>query len=181
MNKINYLTSGESHGKSLLGIIEGIPANLEINAKDINYQLARRQCGYGRGGRMKIENDNVEILSGLRNGITMGSPIGLKLDNLDWENWKDVMAVEKHRSKSKKITLPRPGHADLAGIQKYGMDDIRNVIDIYPETGDPDTRSEYYMKEVRLPELGGTISNSYYDTPWHYSSPRQINVFHCSW
>mgnify|MGYP001348337892 CR=1 FL=1 len=129
MNKINYLTSGESHGKSLLGIIEGIPANLEINAKDINYQLARRQCGYGRGGRMKIENDNVEILSGLRNGITMGSPIGLKLDNLDWANWKDVMSVKKHRSKQKKITLPRPGHADLAGIQKYGMDDIRNVIE----------------------------------------------------
>ena len=132
MKKINYLTAGESHGKCLLGIVEGIPAKLKISKSDINDQLFRRQCGYGRGGRMKIENDKVEILSGVRNGLTIGAPIGLKIDNLDWKNWKDVMSVKEHSYKMDKITLPRPGHADLAGIQKYNFNDIRNVKKIPP-------------------------------------------------
>ena len=128
MNKIRFLTAGESHGKALIGIIEGIPAGLVINADYINKQLVRRQKGYGRGGRMKIEKDQVQILSGIRKGKTMGSPIALMIKNLDWMNWKEVMSVEPSEQASK-VTLPRPGHADLAGVNKYDFDDIRDVIE----------------------------------------------------
>ena len=128
MNKIRFLTAGESHGKALIGIIEGVPAGLSIDPNYINEQLARRQKGYGRGGRMKIEKDQVQILSGVRNGKTMGSPISLMIENLDWENWKDVMSVEPSKQ-SQRVTLPRPGHADLAGVNKYDFDDIRDVIE----------------------------------------------------
>jgi len=126
---VRYLTAGESHGKALVGIIEGIPAGVPLTADDINSQLRRRQQGYGRGGRMSIESDAVEILSGVRYGKTIGSPIALLLCNKDWENWKEIMAVENSRSYSETITIPRPGHADYAGAMKYGFDDIRNVID----------------------------------------------------
>ena len=128
MNKIRFLTAGESHGKALTGIIEGIPAGLEIDEEYINNQLARRQRGYGRGGRMKIETDRVQILSGVRNGKTMGSPIALMIENLDWKNWKNIMSVQSSKQASK-VTLPRPGHADLAGVNKYDFDDIRDVIE----------------------------------------------------
>ena len=128
MNNIRFLTAGESHGKALTGIIEGIPAGLVIDADYINKQLARRQKGYGRGGRMKIETDQVQILSGIRNGKTIGSPIALMIKNLDWENWKDVMSVGPSKQASK-VTLPRPGHADLAGVNKYDFEDIRDVIE----------------------------------------------------
>ena len=128
MNKIRFLTAGESHGRALMGIIEGIPAGLSIDSNYINEQLSRRQKGYGRGGRMKIEKDQVQILSGVRNGKTMGSPIGLMIENLDWENWKDIMSVEPSKQ-SQRVTLPRPGHADLAGVNKYDFDDIRDVIE----------------------------------------------------
>ena len=93
MNKIKFLTAGESHGKALTGIIEGVPAGLSIDEEYINAQLSRRQKGHGRGGRMKIEKDRVEILSGVRNGKTIGSPISLMIKNLDWKNWKEVMSV----------------------------------------------------------------------------------------
>lgn len=129
MKKINFLTAGESHGKGLLGIIEGMPSGIEISSKYINAELGRRQKGFGRGGRMKIENDKVDIYSGLRHGKTLGSPIGLVIRNLDWDNWKDTMSVTKSKIDIDKITLPRPGHADLAGVMKYGFDDIRNVIE----------------------------------------------------
>ena len=128
MNKIRFLTAGESHGKALVGIIEGIPSGLLIDSNFINQQLTRRQKGYGRGGRMKIEKDQVQILSGVRNGKTMGSPISLMIENLDWENWKDIMSINSS-SQSRKVTLPRPGHADLAGVIKYDFDDIRDVIE----------------------------------------------------
>ena len=128
INKIRFLTAGESHGKALMGIIEGVPAGLEIDGGYINTQLARRQKGYGRGGRMKIEKDQVQILSGVRNGKTMGSPIGLMIENLDWENWKDIMSIHIS-SQGSKVTLPRPGHADLAGVNKYDFKDIRDVIE----------------------------------------------------
>jgi len=128
MNKIKFLTAGESHGKALTGIIEGVPAGLSIDDEYINAQLSRRQKGHGRGGRMKIEKDQVEILSGVRNGKTIGSPISLMIKNLDWENWKEVMSVGVNKSVDK-VTLPRPGHADLAGVKKYDFDDIRNVIE----------------------------------------------------
>ncbi len=126
---IRILTAGESHGQALVGIIEGVPAGLEISAEYINHQLWRRQQGYGRGGRMKIESDKVEILSGFRFGRTLGSPIAVVIRNKDWENWKEKMAVEGDPRQIDKVTIPRPGHADLVGWEKYGFDDIRNVIE----------------------------------------------------
>jgi len=129
INRIKILTAGESHGKGLLGIIDGIPEGLDLDEKYIENQLSRRQKGYGRGGRMKIEKDIAEIYCGVRLGKTLGSPIGLILPNKDWENWEKRMSVNPIDYDLKKITLPRPGHADLAGIQKYNFDDIRNVIE----------------------------------------------------
>jgi chorismate synthase len=126
---IRYLTAGESHGKSLVGILEGMPAGVEISAEYINHQLWRRQQGYGRGGRMRIESDKVEIVSGVRFGKTLGSPIALLIKNNDWLNWSEKMAAEGSGSGIEKITVPRPGHADYAGMVKYGFDDMRNVID----------------------------------------------------
>jgi chorismate synthase len=126
---IRFLTSGESHGKALTAIVEGIPSNLKISADYINLQLKRRQAGYGRGLRMKIESDQVEILSGIRNGKTIGSPISLMIRNDDWKNWSDVMSVESIPVSSKKISIPRPGHADLVGVSKYNLNDIRNSIE----------------------------------------------------
>lgn len=126
---LRLLTAGESHGQALVGIIEGVPAGLEISAEYINHQLWRRQQGYGRGGRMKIESDQVEILSGVRFGRTIGSPIALLVRNRDWPNWKEKMAVEGVPKGIEKVRIPRPGHADLVGLRKYGFDDIRNVIE----------------------------------------------------
>ena len=129
LSKINFLTAGESHGKGLLGIIEGIPAGLNITSQYIDFHLSRRQKGFGRGARMKIENDRVEIFNGIRYSLTLGSPIGLIIKNIDYKNWTDIMSIEKPSIKIDKITLPRPGHADLAGIMKYQFNDIRNVIE----------------------------------------------------
>ncbi|HEY7751992.1 MAG TPA: chorismate synthase, partial [Ignavibacteriaceae bacterium] len=126
---IRFLTAGESHGKALTVIIEGFPSNIPITASYIDYQLKRRQAGYGRSNRMKIESDSVEILSGIRNGKTIGSPISLVIKNKDWENWTEVMSVEKVSGSINKISIPRPGHADLVGISKYNFDDIRNSIE----------------------------------------------------
>ncbi len=126
---LRILTAGESHGQALIGIVEGVPSGLEIDADYINFHLKRRQMGYGRGGRMKIEDDKVEILSGVRFGKTIGSPIALMIKNKDWENWKLKMSIEEVAEQVEKITIPRPGHADLVGYFKYGFDDIRNVIE----------------------------------------------------
>ncbi|MFA6455977.1 MAG: chorismate synthase [Bacteroidota bacterium] len=126
---IRYFTAGESHGQALVGIVEGIPAGLSISSDYINHQLWRRQQGYGRGGRMRIETDKVEILSGVRFGKTLGTPIALMIRNKDWQNWTEKMSVEGSGAGIEKITLPRPGHADYVGSVKYGFDDIRNVID----------------------------------------------------
>ncbi|MEW6096830.1 MAG: chorismate synthase [bacterium] len=130
---LQYLTAGESHGKSLVVIIEGIPANLEINIDEINDQLRERQVGFGRGDRMKIEKDHVEILAGVRHNFTLGSPISLLIPNKDWENWQQVMATIIDSSTIIKFeeiaTSPRPGHADLAGAIKYGHKDLRNVLE----------------------------------------------------
>jgi len=126
---IRYLTAGESHGKALTTIVDGFPSNLKIDKKYFDFHLKRRQAGYGRGGRMKIESDQVEILAGIRFGKTLGSPISLLIENKDWENWTDKMSVEKTKNKTGKITVPRPGHADLVGVTKYNFDDIRNSIE----------------------------------------------------
>ena len=127
---IRFLTAGESHGRGLVCIIEGLPANLELSSEYINRELERRQRGYGRGGRMKIEKDRVQILSGVRFGRTLGGPIALFIENRDWENWKEKMAVEGERPNTAvPFTRPRPGHADLAGGIKYNQRDLRNVLE----------------------------------------------------
>ncbi len=126
---IRFLTAGESHGKSLVTIAEGFPSNLPISSEYINFHLKRRQSGFGRSARMKIESDTVQILSGIRFGKTIGSPISFLIENKDWANWQDVMSVDKKLSDGKKITIPRPGHADLVGVTKYNFDDIRNSIE----------------------------------------------------
>ena len=127
--RLKFLTAGESHGQGLLGILDGMLAGLEISEDYIGVQLARRQMGYGRGGRMKIEKDHAEIWCGIRHGKTLGAPVGLIIRNKDWENWTTKMSVEPVDAQIRKVTLPRPGHADLAGIQKYEFDDIRNVLE----------------------------------------------------
>ena len=127
--RLKFLTAGESHGQGLLGILDGMPAGLEISEDYIGVHLARRQRGYGRGGRMKIEKDRAEIWCGVRHGESLGSPIGIIVRNKDWENWTKKMSVTPVKDEIRKVTLPRPGHADLAGIQKYGFDDIRNVLE----------------------------------------------------
>ncbi|MFZ8787276.1 chorismate synthase, partial [Thermocrinis sp.] len=127
---IRFLTAGESHGRGLVCIIEGLPANLELSSEYINRELERRQRGYGRGSRMKIEKDRVQILSGVRFGKTLGGPIALFIENRDWENWKEKMAVEGERPETAvPFTRPRPGHADLAGGIKYNQRDLRNVLE----------------------------------------------------
>ncbi len=127
-----FTTAGESHGRALVAILEGLPAGLTIDVASINLELKRRQWGYGRGGRMKIEEDEVQLLSGVRHGLSLGSPIGLLIENKDWENWADVMDIapaEIPSDKSRRVSRPRPGHADLAGGLKFGARDLRNVLE----------------------------------------------------
>lgn len=130
MHKLRFTTAGESHGRALCGIIEGVPSNLKLSVDDINRDLARRQKGYGRGGRMKIESDSVQILSGVRWGSTLGSPICLQVENKDWTNWETGMSIDEADAGSiDPVVRPRPGHADLAGALKYDHDDVRNVLE----------------------------------------------------
>jgi len=125
-----YLTAGESHGPQLTAIVEGIPSGLKLTEAEINVDLARRQGGYGRGGRMKIETDRVHVLSGVRWGETMGSPITLVVENSDWVNWETRMSpYAEHRDDSIRVTRARPGHADLPGAMKYGHSDVRNILE----------------------------------------------------
>nr|WP_039813512.1 chorismate synthase [Jeotgalibacillus malaysiensis] len=131
---MRYLTAGESHGPQLTTIIEGLPAGLSVEAADINEHLARRQKGYGRGRRMQIETDQAQILSGVRHGKTLGSPIALVVENKDWTHWTKIMGAEpitdeEEKEVRRKITRPRPGHADLNGGIKYGHRDMRNVLE----------------------------------------------------
>ncbi len=142
---LDFKTAGESHGKGLIVIVEGLPADIEVDIDLINKKMLRRQGGYGRGGRMDIEEDQVEIFSGIRAGKTIGSPVSFLIHNDDWENWKEVMSPfeqditvkeeisikkdDRVKEISRKVTKPRPGHADLAGVIKYGLDDIRNILE----------------------------------------------------
>ena len=129
---LRFTTAGESHGRALVAIVEGLPAGLPLDVAQINHELERRQWGYGRGGRMKIEQDKVEILSGIRHGLTLGSPISLVIENKDWANWTEVMNAEPREvadAKSRRLSRPRPGHADLAGGQKFAARDLRNILE----------------------------------------------------
>src|ERR1043166_7485908 len=127
-----FTTAGESHGRALVAIVEGLPAGLPIDVAQINHELWRRQQGYGRGQRMKIEQGRVEVLSGVRHGLALGSPLALTIENKDWQNWSEVMAAaptDLPPEKSRQVKRPRPGHADLAGGLKYDARDLRNVLE----------------------------------------------------
>ena len=126
---MRYITSGESHGRALTAIVTGVPAGVPVDSTVIDADLSRRQSGYGRGGRMAIESDRALILSGVRFGRTIGSPVTLTVANRDWDNWTDVMAPQGEPSPGARVTAPRPGHADLAGVLKTGSDDCRDVLE----------------------------------------------------
>jgi chorismate synthase len=127
--KFRFLTAGESHGKGLTCVVEGLPAGLPLSEADIAADLRRRQGGYGRGGRMKIEQDHAQITAGVRHGLTLGSPVSLWIENRDWVNWTEKMAIESVEAEVERVTRLRPGHADLPGAIKYGFDDVRNVLE----------------------------------------------------
>src|SRR5687767_10586915 len=126
---LRFTTAGESHGPGLTAVLEGLPAGLRLAPEDIDRDLARRQRGHGRGGRMKIEQDRAELTSGIRHGVTLGSPIALRIVNRDYANWEERMSPWPVEVEIEEVHLPRPGHADLAGLQKYGFTDVRNVLE----------------------------------------------------
>ncbi|HKP90287.1 MAG TPA: chorismate synthase [Thermoleophilaceae bacterium] len=126
---LRFTTAGESHGPGLLAVLEGLPAGLELSPEDLDRDLARRQLGHGRGGRMKIEKDRAEVLSGIRHGRTLGSPVALRVANRDYANWEERMNPWPVDAEVAEVHLPRPGHADLAGVQKFGFTDVRNVLE----------------------------------------------------
>jgi chorismate synthase len=129
MGQFRFLTGGESHGKGLIAIVEGMVADLPLEEECINKELKRRQRGYGRGPRMKIEEDKAEIMAGVRYGLTTGSPIALFITNRDWQNWQEQLSVSPVEKEAEPVTYPRPGHADLAGVTKYGLKDIRPIME----------------------------------------------------
>ena len=126
---LRFTTAGESHGPGLVTVVEGLPAGLALTPADIDTDLARRQLGHGRGGRMKIEKDRAEVTAGIRHGRTLGSPVALRVDNRDYANWEERMNPWPVDAGVEEVHLPRPGHADLAGVQKYGLTDVRNVLE----------------------------------------------------
>ena len=128
MGRLRYLTAGESHGRALVAILEGLPAGVPISIKAVADELTRRRHGYGRGPRMKIEKDALDIVAGVRSGLTLGSPVGVVIANSEWEKWSHVMPVEGDAA-GRELTKPRPGHADLPGMLKYDFDDARNVLE----------------------------------------------------
>jgi chorismate synthase len=126
---IRFTTAGESHGPGLTAVVEGLPAGLEVAPEDIDRDLARRQLGHGRGGRMKIEKDRAEVTAGIRHGRTLGSPVSLRIANRDYANWEERMSPWPVEAEVDEVHLPRPGHADLAGVWKFGFTDVRNVLE----------------------------------------------------
>src|ERR1700683_221888 len=127
---LRYFTPGESHGEALVAFLSGVPAGLKVDRSSLDRELWRRQQGYGRGGRMKIERDTAHILSGVRHGMTIGSPISIQLENKDWKNWQDSLPVgEGDQTRYKRVASPRPGHADLAGALKYNFPEARYVLE----------------------------------------------------
>ena len=142
---LRWLTAGESHGPALVAVIEGLPAGVRVTSRDVGVALARRRLGYGRGARMSFEQDQVEFLGGLRHGLTLGSPLAIRIGNTEWPKWETVMSpdpvdesayaaaddvnAEKEIARNRPLTRPRPGHADLVGMQKYGFEDARPVLE----------------------------------------------------
>ncbi|MCR4443024.1 MAG: chorismate synthase [Peptococcaceae bacterium] len=192
---MRYLTAGESHGKALTAIIEGLPAGLELDVQRINEKLRRRQGGYGRGGRMAIESDRVEFVSGLRGSVTLGSPVTLVISNRDWENWQAVMhPLKKQNDPQRTVTGPRPGHADLAGGIKYRQKDLRNILE---RSSARETAARVAVGAVAQEFLGafgikvqgqvmavgpvkveappGTVGEELYDSPFYCPDPRAVD------
>jgi chorismate synthase len=126
---LRFTTAGESHGPGLVAVVEGLPAGLELSPDDLNRDLARRQLGHGRGGRMKIERDRADVTAGIRHGRTLGSPVAVRIENRDYQNWEERMNPWPVDGQVDEVHLPRPGHADLAGIQKFGLTDVRDVLE----------------------------------------------------
>jgi len=157
-----FLTAGESHGPALTTIIEGVPAGLQVVAEPINAQLKRRQGGYGRGARQKIETDTVEFLSGIRFGRTLGSPITMVVRNRDWANWTTKMSVEplpEDQTETPAISIPRPGHADYAGMMKYNHDDLRNVLERASARNTATQVAVGGLAKILLAEFGITVAS----------------------
>ena len=158
---LRYLTSGESHGPQLTAILSGVPPGLALEAGAIDRDLKRRQGGYGRGGRMKIEADQVRFVSGVRHGATLGSPITLIVENRDWKNWTAIMdPAPNAEGRKKQVTRPRPGHADLPGIQKFGHEDARNVLErasarAFPCFADSSSMAIPSIKPIKFPTVRG--------------------------
>src|ERR687895_940446 len=126
---LRFTTAGESHGPGLTAVVEGLPAGLAVEPEDVDRDLFRRQLGHGRGGRMKIEKDRARVTAGLRHGRTLGSPVAMWIENRDFENWRERMDPWTASGEVEEVHLPRPGHADLPGVQKFGFSDVRNVLE----------------------------------------------------
>lgn len=173
MGQFRFLTGGESHGKGLVAIVEGMVADLPLEEGYINKELKRRQQGYGRGLRMKIEEDRAEIVAGVRYGRTMGSPIALFITNRDWQNWREELSVSPVEKEVEHVTCPRPGHADLAGVTKYGLKDIRVIIE---RASARETAARVAVGAIArrfLEELGTTIhSHTVAIGPHHWKQSR---------
>ena len=155
---LRLLTAGESHGKALVAILEGLPAGVPFAPKELAGELARRRHGYGRGGRQKLESDRFEVLSGVRHGRTLGSPIAIQIPNAEWDTkFFDLMAVEGEPDPEQRLTRPRPGHADLVGSQKYGFDDVRNVLERASARETAARTAAGYACKAMLAELGVSV------------------------
>ncbi|CAA9451852.1 MAG: Chorismate synthase [uncultured Rubrobacteraceae bacterium] len=160
--RFGFSTAGESHGPGEVALVQGVPAGLWLVAGDVNRDLARRQRGYGRGGRQKIEKDEIEFLGGVRHGYTLGSPIAMLVRNRDYANWETRMTPDPPEEPPKKVTLPRPGHADLAGMQKYAFDDLRNVLERSSARETTARVAAGGVAKKLLAEFGVTVNSAVY-------------------
>jgi len=159
---LRFYTAGESHGQALLAFLSGLPAGLHIDLEFINRELHRRQLGYGRGGRQKIEKDRADIFAGVRHGHTIGTPIALRIENRDWANWEKILAVEAYPeddSTAKKLVAPRPGHADLAGSQKFNFHDARYILERASARETAARVAAGALAKILLKELGTEIAS----------------------
>ena len=154
---LRFTTAGESHGPGLIAVVEGLPAGLELSPDDLNRDLARRQLGHGRGGRMKIERDRAEVTAGIRHGRTLGSPVAVRIENRDFQNWEERMNPWPVDGDVDEVHLPRPGHADLAGIQKFGLTDVRDVLERASARETAARVAAGALAKVLLRELGVTV------------------------
>src|SRR4051812_17867334 len=153
MAVLRYLTAGESHGPALSVIVEGLPAGLPITIDVVSDELARRRLGFGRGPRMRFERDDVEFLGGVRHGVTLGSPVSLVIHNTEWPKWQEEMSPAPGAT-TKPLKQPRPGHADLVGMQKYGFDDARNVLERASARGTAPRVAAGTLAQLLLAEIG---------------------------